>query len=62
VSRLDKVVNQPCVDGLIHIQLSSVAMLEQPSELMTHVVATGRLVDMAAFIRDTAIAADARQR
>jgi hypothetical protein len=42
--------------------MPSVAMLEQPSELMTHAVATGRLVDMAAFIRDTAIAADARQR
>ena len=60
VSRLDKVVNQPCVDGLIHVHLPSVGLLEETSELMAHAVATGRLVDIAAFIRDTAIAADAR--
>jgi len=36
VGRLDKVVNQPYVDGLIHVHLPSVAILEQPSELMTH--------------------------
>jgi len=33
---LDKVVNQPYVDGLIHVHLPSVAMLEQRSELLTH--------------------------
>lgn len=54
VSRLDKVINQPCVDGLIHVHLPSVALLEQPSVLMAQAVATGRLVDMADFIRDTA--------
>ena len=55
VSRLDKVVNQPCVDGLIHVRLPSVAVLERPPDLMAQAVATGRLVDMAAFIRDTFI-------
>ncbi|MCH9728730.1 MAG: hypothetical protein K0U84_03435 [Actinomycetia bacterium] len=54
VSRLDKVINQPCVDGLIHVHLPSVGVLEPPSDLMAHAVATGRLVDMADFIRDTA--------
>jgi hypothetical protein len=54
VTRLDKVVNQPCVDGLVHVHLPSVAVLEKPSELMAHAVATGRLVDMADFIRNTA--------
>lgn len=54
VSRLDKVINQPCVDGLIHVHLQSVGVLEQPSDLMAHAVATGRLIDMADFIRDTA--------
>jgi hypothetical protein len=60
VSRLDKVVNQPGVDGLIHVHLPSVTMLEQPSDLMAQAAATRRLIDMAAFIRETAIAADAR--
>ena len=54
VSRLDKVINQPCVDGLIHVHLPSVGVLENPSEQMTHAVATGRLMDMSDFIRDTA--------
>jgi hypothetical protein len=54
VSRLDKVIEQPCVDGLVHVHLPSVAEAGVPSELMAHAVATGRLVDMADFIRDTA--------
>ena len=54
VSRLDKVINQPCVDGLIHVHLPSVGVLENPSEQMTHAIATGRLMDMSDFIRDTA--------
>jgi hypothetical protein len=36
------------------VHLQSVGMLERPSDLMAHAVATGRLVDMADFIRDTA--------
>lgn len=54
VSRLDKVINQPCVDGLVHVHLASVGELEPPSDLMAHAVGTGRLMDMADFIRDTA--------
>lgn len=54
VSRLDKILNQPCVDGLIHVHLPSVAVLEETSNEMAHAVGTGRLMDMASFIRDTA--------
>ena len=54
VSRLDKILNQPCVDGLIHVHLPSVAILEKTSDLMAHAVATGRLMDMTEFIRNSA--------
>lgn len=53
VSRLDKVINQPCGDGLIHVHLQSVGVLENPSEQMTHAIATGRLMDLSDFIRGT---------
>lgn len=54
VARLDKVIEQPCVDGLIHVHLPTVALSEKPSALMNQAVANGRLMDMADFIRGTA--------
>ena len=54
VNRLDKIIDQPCVDGLIHVHLPSIAELEQPSKLMAQAIATDRMVDLAHFIRDTA--------
>ncbi len=53
VSRLDKVLNQPCVDGLIHVHLAGVGELEPPSDEMIQATKDGRLMDMADFIRNT---------
>lgn len=54
VSRLDKIINQPCVNQLVHVHLPGVAKLEPPSDLMANAIATGRMVDMVDFVRDSA--------
>lgn len=53
VQRLDKILNQPCVDGLIHVHLPSVETIESPSSLMKQAAASGRLFDLVDFVKLT---------
>lgn len=53
VQRLDKVLNQPCVDGLVHVHLKAVEQLEPLSADMKHAANTGRLFDLIDFVKAT---------
>lgn len=53
VARLDKVLDQPCVDGLIHVHLPTVKLSEKHSSLMDYAIQTGKLMDMTDFVRGT---------
>jgi hypothetical protein len=52
--RLDKVLNQPCVDALVHVHLPlALHLLDGGTLLMTAARGEGRLLDLAEFIRAT---------
>jgi hypothetical protein len=53
VSRLDKVLNQPCVDALVHVHLPAVEQAEPYSAEMKHAMTTGRLMDLVDFVKLT---------
>jgi hypothetical protein len=54
VKRLDKILNQPCVDGLVHVHLPAVEVMEKRSALMDEAAAKGRLFDLVDFVKSTA--------
>lgn len=54
VTRLDKVLNQPCIDGLVHVHLKAVEQAEEPSDEMYRAIESGRLMDLTDFVRSTA--------
>lgn len=53
VQRLDKVINQPCVDALVHVHLPLVLELSQPSVEMRQAITRGRLLDLTEWIGQT---------
>jgi hypothetical protein len=53
VRRLDKILNQPCVDGLVHVHLPAVEVMEHRSARMDEAIRRGRLLDLVEFVRDT---------
>ena len=50
VSRLDKVLNQPCIDGLVHVHLPAVEQAEPYSKDMKAAMSNGRLMDLVDFV------------
>jgi hypothetical protein len=52
--RLDKVLNQPCVDGLVHVHLDlATEVAGGMTQLMTAARASRRLFDLAEFVKLT---------
>ncbi len=51
--RLDKILNQPCVDGLVHIHLPLVRRITGETSLMKQAAANGKLMDLAEFVEST---------
>jgi hypothetical protein len=53
VARLDKVLNQPCIDGLVHVHLPAVEKAEPYSPAMRTAMGDGRLMDLVDFVKLT---------
>ena len=53
VTRLDKVLNQPCIDGLVHVHLPAVEKAEPYSSAMRTAMGDGRLMDLVDFVKLT---------
>lgn len=48
--RLDKILNQPCVDALVHVHLDLVGHVTAETKLMQRARRDGRLLDLADFV------------
>ena len=51
--RLDKILDQSCVDGLVHVHLELAQMIGGTSPLMQEAIRSGRLLDLADWVKDT---------
>ena len=51
--RLDKVLNQPCVDGLVHLHLGLVEAVTGITPRMAEARKMGRLMDLAEWVKRT---------
>lgn len=52
--RLDKILDQPAVDALVHVHLPAVHLLSDESASMQIARAEGRLLDLSDFVRSSA--------
>jgi hypothetical protein len=51
--RTDKILNQPCIDGLVMVHLPLADQMGTTTPLMRQEKATGRLLDLAEFVKMT---------
>ena len=51
--RLEKVINQPCVDALVHVHLPLALEVTGGTPELRHAMDTGRLLDLGEFARLT---------